>query len=130
MKNLTRLLFALALGLALASSAFAEAKQITTLNTTTAKTIVVPGPQATIVTITNTGSNAINFTFDSGSAFGGVDPTTGATGLGQPLQPGQTASFYGPYVNGKRIVGIMQTGTTTINVTTNAPLNNSNFPTP
>lgn len=123
------LIIALGLAAALAPAARAEAKQVTTLNTTTPKTIVVPGPQATIVTITNTGSAAINFTFDSGSAFGGVDPTTGATGLGQPLQPGQTASFYGPYVQGKRIVAIMQTGTTTINITTNAPLGNSTFPT-
>lgn len=113
-----------------ALSARAESKQVTTLTTGAASVIVIPGQQVTILTISNVGAGAVNITFDGGSAGGGTDPTTGATGRGQPLAAAQTLSFYGPFVKGLRIVAVMQTGTTTLNITTNAAVGNSTFPTP
>jgi hypothetical protein len=113
-----------------ALSARAESKQVTTLTTGAAAVIVIPGQQVIVLTISNVGANAVNLTFDGGSAGGGTDPTTGATGRGQPLAAGQTISFYGPYLKGLRVTGVMQTGTTTLNITTNAAVGNSTFPTP
>lgn len=129
MKKFLRLFLALGLGLALAVSTHAESKQVTGLTTGTPAVILIPGTKATVITIANVGANAINFTYDGGSAFGGTDPTTGATGRGQPLAAGQTISLNGSLLTGVRIVAIMQAATTTINIQTNAPVNNSAFPT-
>ena len=107
----------------------AESKQVTTLTTSAAAVIVIPGQQVTCLTISNVGAAAVNLTFDGGSAGGGTDPATGATGKGLPLAAGQTVSFYGPFLKGLRVTAVMQTGTTTLNITTNAPVNNSTFPT-
>ena len=112
-----------------ALSARAESKQVTSLSTSAAAVIIIPGQQVTCLTISNVGAAAVNLTFDGGSAGGGTDPATGATGNGLPLAAGQSVSFYGPFVKGLRIMGVMQTSTTTLNITTNAKVGNSSFPT-
>lgn len=125
-----RLFFVLLLAVSFAAlSARAESKQVTTLTTGAAAVIIIPGQQVTVLTISNVGANAINFTFDGGSSAGGTDPSTGATGNGMPLAAGQTISFYGPYLKGIKLVAVMQTGTTTLNINTNAGRGNSSFPT-
>lgn len=127
MKTLLVLIFAVAFT---ALSARAESKQVTTLTTSAAAVIVIPGQQVTCLTISNVGAAAVNLTFDGGSAGNGTNPTTGATGRGLPLAAGQSVSFYGPFIKGLRVTAVMQTGTTTLNITTNANVGNSTFPTP
>ena len=112
-----------------ALSARAESKQVTSLSTSAAAVIIIPGQQVTCLTISNVGSAAVNITIDGGSSAGGTDPSTGATGNGMPIAAAQTVSFYGPYLAGIKIVAVMQTGTTTLNIITNAPRGNSSFPT-
>ena len=130
MKNITRFLICAAVAAALAApAARAETKQVTTLSTASYSVIVTAGATVNCLTITNVGSNAVNITFDNGSARGGSDPTTGATGNGLPLAAGQTVSFYGPFIRGVQIEAIMQTGTTVLNICTDAPAHSSIFPT-
>ena len=106
--------------------------QVTTLNTTTVKTILVPGYRCKAYVISNIGANAVNLTIDGGSTFNstqgggnsptyGTDPTTGATGLGIPLAAGGQYMFTTmPADSGlnKPVRAIMQTGTTTLNIST------------
>lgn len=103
--------------------------QVTTLSTSAAKTILVPGPNVKAIILSNVGGNAINMTIDGGSTYTdnitnnktGTDPTTGATGLGIPLAAGATYSITTqPGGSGliKPIRAIMQTSTTTLNIST------------
>jgi hypothetical protein len=103
--------------------------QVTTLTTSAVKTILVPGPNVKAIIISNIGANAINMTIDGGSTFTdnvtnqktGTDPTTGATGLGIPLAAGGQYSITTiPGGAGliKPIRAIMQTSTTTLNIST------------
>jgi len=126
MKNkLTVLSIALALFLPLAARA--ELHQVTALNATATKQIIIPGNKVLILTIQNIGANAVNMTIDGGSAAGGQDPGTGATGNGLVLAAGQSVTMYGPWLQGIIISGVTQASTTTLNVTTNAPAGNSTF---
>ena len=136
--NLLRLVLALAV-LALAPFARAESHVVAALTTSSASTIIIPGggPGKILwVSITNAttanGGNQVNITADGGTANGlnGTDPATGATGSCTFwLAPGQTLLLWGPYVAGVPIRAIMATGTTTLVVGTNAPVNTSIFPT-
>lgn len=135
MKNTLRLVLALAFA-ALAPFARAETHQVAALTTSAVSTIIIPGGgtgsgKILWVSISNVGSNTVNITADGGTANGlnGTDPTTGATGNGIPIAPGQTIILWGPYVAGVPIRAIMATGTTTLNVGTNAPTGTSTFPT-
>ena len=118
--------FALALFLPLAARA--ELHQVASASTTTATVLIVPGSQVNVVTFQNVGANQINLSIDGGSSAGGQDPSTGASGNGLQLAAGQSVTLYGPWFRGTKIVGVMATGTTTINVITNAPFGNSLFP--
>jgi hypothetical protein len=130
MKNITRFLLCAAVAVAIAApAARAESKQVTTLSTSASAVIVVPGATVNCLTITNVGANAVNITFDNGSSGGGTDPTTGATGNGLPLAAGQTVSFAGAPLRGVQVKAIMQTGTTVLNICTDAPAHSSIFPT-
>lgn len=118
--------------------------QITSLSTSSVKTILVPGTLCKCIVLSNLGAGAINFTIDGGSTWPaagttiggakygpGTDPTTGATGLGIPLAAGATytiTTMPGDSGLNKQIRAIMQTGTTTLNVSTDdytstSPLN-------
>ncbi len=114
--------------LALAPFARAELHQVASASTTTATVLIVPGSQVNVVTFQNVGASQINLSIDGGSSAGGQDPSTGATGNGLQLAAGQSVTLYGPWFRGTKIVGVMATGTTTINVITNAPFGNSLFP--
>lgn len=117
----------------LAAVGRSESAQVTTLTTSTVKTIITVGYGVQALVIHNIGANQVNITIDGGAAGGGNNPTTGATGVGIPIPAGQWFSVYGPWLAGKNIVGIMATGTTTLNVNTNAPAGvsgtSSTFPT-
>jgi hypothetical protein len=129
MKNLFKILASVLLASFVAAAAHAESAQITTLTTSAPKIIMQVG-NVKGFTISNIGSNAVNITWDGGSTAGGTDPTTGVGGIGQPLAAGQTLSFYGPPLQGKNIVAIMQSGTTILNIQGEAPKGTSVFPTP
>ena len=129
----TRLLsFLISLALFLPLAARAELHQVTALNATATKQIIIPGSKVLFVIIQNIGGNAVNLSVDGGSSAGGNDPGTGASGNGLVLAaasqgvPG-TMVLYGPYVQGVIISGVTQAGTTTLNVITNAPNGNSTF---
>lgn len=124
-----KILCLLALSFGLCLSARAELHQVTALNTTTTQTIIIPGTKVLWVRIANVGANQVNVSADGGSSAGGADPSTGATGNGDPLAAGQRTTYYGPFVVGLKIVGVMAAGTTTLNVSTNAPVGSSVFPT-
>ena len=127
-----RILGIVIVSLGLCLSARAELHQVTQLNATTTKQIIIPGTKATVIIIQNIGANAVNLSIDGGSSAGGQDPGTGATGNGMVLPaassgiPG-TVVFYGPWFTGVIISGVTQAGTTTLNVITNAPAGNSVF---
>lgn len=128
MKNkLSLLVIALAFFLPLAARA--ELHQVTALNATAAKVIVIPGNKVLILTLQNIGSNQINLSIDGGSSAGGNDPGTGTTGNALILGAGQNVTLYGPWMQGIIISGVTGAGTTTLNVITNAPNGNSSFPT-
>lgn len=134
MKNTLRILSALALGLCVSLSARAESHQVAALTTAAPATIIISGggPGKILwISISNVGANQVNLTADGGTAnsLNGTDPTTGATGNGIPLYAGQTIVLYGPYAAGFPIRAIMATGTTTLNVCTNAATGTSTFPT-
>jgi len=103
-------------------------KQVTSLTTGAVATLVTPGKDCHLISIQNIGSNQVNLSYDGGTAYTdlrtlkkGQDPTTGATGLGYVLPGGQalviTIDEGGPSFR-LPIVGIMATGTTTLNITT------------
>lgn len=130
MKKLLCLL-ALSLALILPHAARAESKQITSLNNTATQVFFICGGQkVTIVTISIPAAqtNGINMTYDGGSSAGGADPGTGTSGGGLQVLPGQTVSFYGPYVQGMKFSAVTQASTTVVNITTNAPAGTSTFP--
>ena len=111
MKNITRLILALVLSLGLFSSiAYALTKQVTTVSGT-ASTIFTPGYNVQWVTIANTGSGAVNLSFD------GTAPT--AT-IGYPLAAGSSICVvYGGSSQKGVIKAILQTATTTtLNINT------------
>jgi hypothetical protein len=114
---------------ALAVSCRASLDQVTTLSTSTAKTILIAAPSTHLIMFQNLGANAVNVTVDGGTVYTdpssqktGMDPTTGATGLGlviPPLANGVPGSLtiYSakPWAP---IRAIMQTSTTTLNIIT------------
>ena len=131
MKNLLSLL-CLSLALFLPIAARAELHQVTALNATTTKQIIIPGSKVLVLIIQNIGANAVNVSIDGGSSAGGQDPGTGTTGNGMVIPaavsgvPG-TVVLYGPWFQGVIISGVTQASTTTLNVITNAPAGNSVF---
>jgi hypothetical protein len=134
MKNKIRSIIALAFAAALVPFARAESHQVSGLTTAAVSTIIIPGAgpgKILWVTISNTGSNQVNITADGGTAnnLNGTDPTTGATGNGIPIAAGTTVFFYGPNIMGVPIRAIMASGTTTLNICTNAQVGTSSFPT-
>ena len=142
MKNNIRLLLALAFSLGLFVSAQANLKQVTGLSTSAAATIVIPGWACKVILIQNIGANAVNVTIDGGSTYTdpltqkvGTDPTTGSTGLGIVIPaasngvPGSLmiTTQAGDAGLHRQIRAIMQTGTTTLNISTDDT--QSSFPT-
>ncbi len=131
MKNtIARLIVALTLGLALFSSAKADTHQVTSLTTSSVKTIVLVPGNAQWVTFTNMGAGAINLVVDGGAASGysNTDPTTGTTGIAQVVVPaaasgvpGFVSLFVPSFFQGATIRAIMQSGTTTLNVGVGMP---------
>ena len=126
----------LLIALALPSLALAASHQVTALNTSTAKTLVVPGAHCLWITIQNVGGNQVNLGLDGGSAY--TDPWTGTTGTdpvtgSSPtngaivLAAGQSITLYGPWFVGVPIRAIMATGTTTLQISTSDA--SSTFPT-
>ena len=115
-------------------------KQVTGLTTGAAATILVPPPNTKLIVIQNLGANAVNITVDGGSTYTdlntgvgtatGNDPTTGATGLGiviPPLASGIPGSFVISTIASdsglhKPIRAIMQTSTTTLNISIDCDL--------
>lgn len=126
MKHLILLLFSLGL----CAGAHAESKTVTTLNASAAQVFFIPNSKVTIVTISVPAAqtNGVNITYDGGSSAGGADPGTGTSGGGLQILPGQTASFYGPYVAGMKFSGVTQASTSQVNITTNLPAGSSTFP--
>ena len=123
-------LFSLILvSLALCLSGRAELATVTSLNSSTPKTLIVVGQKVQNLIIQNTGGNQINISIDGGASNGGADPTTTTTGKGIILPAGSYVALYGPWLVGQTITAITATGTTTVNIITNAPNGNSSFPT-
>jgi hypothetical protein len=133
MKTLRLLTLALAFALALALPARADLANVTTLSTSAVATIFIPQGKENLIIILNKGANAVNITIDGGSTYtdlqgptgnAGVDPTTGATGLGitiPPLANGIPGSYTVTTAPGsigfhKPIRAIMQAGTTTLSI--------------
>ncbi len=113
--------FILFLFLALATSAFATNKSVTTVSAT-ASTILTPG-SPTIITIQNTGSGAVYLGFDGGTtnrAKSTPDPTSST---GYYLTAGSTVTLTCPAgVTLNQIRAILATATTTtLLITTNDP---------
>lgn len=123
-------IYAFFFALALCVGVRAESRTVTSLNSSAAQVFFIPNARVTIVSIQipSTQTNGINFTYDGGSSAGGADPGTGTSGGGVQLLPGQTVSFYGPYVGGMKFSGVTQASTTQINITTNMPTGSSTFP--
>jgi hypothetical protein len=124
--------------LALCPFARAANQTVSSLTTSTVSTIILPGPHATWITITNAttanGGNQVNLGLDGGTQNSdqynlkvGADPTTGATGKGYWLAPGQSITLYGQFFSGIPIRAIMATGTTVLAIST--PDQGSTFPT-
>lgn len=103
MKTLPRLLLALTLGLALAISAYALQKQVTTVSAVSS-TIFTPGAQCQWVTIANTGSGDVWLSFDGSAATSAGFPLLHATSI---------CVVYGGSNQKSPIKAILQTGTTT-----------------
>jgi hypothetical protein len=125
MKITLRILsLAAALLLPLAQSR-ATVGQVTSLNASTAKVIVVPGTYCKVIVIQNNGSNDVRLSIDGGTTY--TDVTTGKTGsnpttsTGILLKAGQQITITTiPTASGihRPIVGIMATGTTTLDIVT------------
>ena len=129
MKNITRILFALAL--LIPSLALANIGQVTGLSSTAA-TIVIPGSRCTTIILQNNGSSTIRYTIDGGSTY--KDPNTGKAGTdpttttGAELANGQQVII--TIVPGNlnlQIRAIMVSGSTTLDIDTNDT--GSTFPT-
>lgn len=137
MKTL-RLLILVAVA-ALAVPLRAAIGQVTTLDATTPKIIVIPGTYAKLIIIQNNGSNSVRISVDGGTTYtdqqtgkAGSNPTT-TTGYllpaGQQLVLSTTPSSSGLH---RPIVAIMVTSTTTLDIVTDdSPGSNasSTFPT-
>lgn len=110
MKNqIARLILALTLGLALAVSAYALQKQVTSVSGTSS-TIFTPGFQCQWVTIANTGSGDVWLSFDGSAATSAGFPLLHATSI--------TVVYGGSNQKGP-IKAILQTATTTtLNINT------------
>ena len=130
MKYSYTILFALAFALGLFNVAKADTHQVTSLTTSAVATIVVVPNNAQWVTFTNMGAGAVNIVLDGGAATGysNTDPTTGATGIAQIVIPAAsggtpgTITLYVPsFFQGAVVRGIMQSGTTTLNVGVGMP---------
>ncbi len=130
MKNHARLIVALTLGLALCTFAKADTHQVTSLTTSSVKTVVIVPGNAQWVTFTNMGAAAINMVVDGGAATGytNTDPTTTSTGIAQVVVPaasggvpGFVSLFVPSFFQGATVRAIMQTGTTTLNVGVGMP---------
>lgn len=134
MKTSLRKLFLLVIAFSPCLSVRAELHQVTALNATTTKQIMIVGNKVLVIIFQNIGANAINASIDGGSSMGGQDPGTGATANALVIPaavngvPG-TVVLYGPVFQGMIIVGLTQASTTTLNIITNAPLGSSTFPT-
>lgn len=109
MKNITRLLIASVLGLALFLTAYALQKQVTTVSATS-EIVFTPGQFCQWVTIANTGSGDVWLSFDG----------TDATSAGFPLLHGTSIAVVYAGSNQRPVIkAILQTGTTTtLNINT------------
>lgn len=133
MKLFNRIFFVVLLVLASADFARANIAVVNNLNANGSSVICVPGGQAKMIAIQNTGStNSVRISFDGGVGY--IDPLTGKTGTnptpttGYLLPAGQQiiltmlpqTSSTGNQDPGfhRPIVAIMVTGTTTISITT------------
>lgn len=125
MKTIARLLLALGLALALVLPVRAAIGQVTGLDATTPKIIVVPGTYAKVIVIQNNGSNSVRLSIDGGTTYtdqqtgkAGSNPTT-STGILLPAGA-QIAISTQPSAAGihRPIVAIMVTSTTTLDIVT------------
>lgn len=125
MKSLLRFLIALAFAAALALPSRAAIGQVTTLNTSTAKVVVVPGTYCKVIVIQNNGANSVRLSIDGGTTYtdqqtgkAGTNPTS-STGILLPAGAQITISTL-PSASGihRPIVGIMVSSTTTLDVIT------------
>ncbi len=98
-------------------------KQVTTLNASTAATVLTPSLYCHQATIQNNGSGVVRLSFDGGAAYTdyltnqtGTNPTTST---GYKLAAGAYVAM--TFIAGKSpppIVGIMESATTTLDITT------------
>jgi len=98
-------------------------KQVTTLNASAAATILTPSLYCHQVTIQNNGAGNVRISFDGGASYS--DLVAGGTGTNPTTTTGYklVAGAYvaQTYLGGKApppIIGIMETGTTTLDITT------------
>jgi hypothetical protein len=126
MKNISRLIFFAVSALCLPLASQADSHQVTGLTSTATAVIAIPHNVGVVTISVPAGQGAINITFDDGTSL----PTTGVTGNGQPIVAGSTFSIAGSVVNGKRIIAILQTSTTSVvNICTDGPAGTTLFPT-
>lgn len=139
MKNTIRILLALSLSLALGLQSKAAIGQVTSLSTSTAKIIVIPGTYAKVICIQNNGSNSVRLSIDGGTTY--VDQQTGKAGTNPTTSTGillpagaQIIINTQPSASGihRPIVAIMVASTTTLDIITDdSPGSNASttFPT-
>ena len=98
-------------------------KQVTTLNASTPATVLTPSLYCHQVTIQNNGSGVVRLSFDGGASY--TDYITGGTGTNPTTSTGYKlasgAYVAQTYLGGKApppIIGIMESSTTTLDITT------------
>ncbi len=98
-------------------------KQVTTLTASTPATILTPSLYCHQVTIQNNGSGVVRLSFDGGASY--TDYATNQTGTNPTTSTGYKLAagkeFAITFIAGKSpppIVGIMESSTTTLDITT------------
>jgi hypothetical protein len=131
-------LFFTAVVFTVAASLQASVGQVTTLSTT-AKTIIKPGPYDKTIVIQNNGSNSVRLSIDGGASY--TDPASGLAGTNPTATTGILLPAGQQYIvptapttnsNGSvyrpPIVAIMVSGSTTLDIATDGT--QTVFPTP